>query len=83
MRLPHDADGGRDTEKLRYRVWVDVTEIKNSNRTALGLDVDYHTRRKDQLSHSEFIGVVVERWKCMAISTCGRENEDVSRHGVR
>ena len=80
MRLPHDADGGRDTEKLRYRVSVDVTEIKNSNRTALGLDVDYHTQwRKDQLSHSEFIGVVVERWKCIAYSTCERENED----GVR
>lgn len=30
---------------------------------------------KTQLSHSEIVGVVEERWKCIAIPTCGRENE--------
>lgn len=47
MRLPHDADGGRDTEKMWYRGMVDVIVVnKNSNRMALGLDVEqnvYHT----------------------------------------
>lgn len=46
MRLPHHADGGRDTEKKWYRGMVDVTVIKDSNRMALGLGVEqnaYHS----------------------------------------
>jgi hypothetical protein len=62
MRLPHDADGGRDTEKMWYRGMVDVTAIKNSNRMALGsrrgvkrLPTQW---RKGHLMHSEFIDII-------------------------
>jgi hypothetical protein len=47
MRLPHDADGGRDTEECGIGAWSIVTGIKNSNGMALGLDMEqnvYHTQ---------------------------------------
>jgi hypothetical protein len=42
MRLQHDDDGGRDTEKKWYRGMANMTGagLENSNRTILDLDVE-------------------------------------------
>ncbi|KAI0001568.1 hypothetical protein BJV77DRAFT_1146 [Russula vinacea] len=64
MRLPHDTDGGRDTEKMWYRGMVDVTAIKNSKK-ALGSrrgEKMFTQWRKGQPMHSESIDIIaVER----------------------
>lgn len=77
MRLPHDTDGGRDTEKMWYRGMVDVTAIKNSKK-ALG------SRRGEKnvypMAQRPTNAQRIHRYhcsrkvKCMAIAKCGREN---------